>query len=247
MYQPTLKKAISDLITLPQNATILDIGCRNAHWLLYFESLFGDKILKSTGVDQTSRSFDEVDYIGSKIELIESDCSSAIDFPDNSFDFVFTKDSLECITDKENHVKEIYRILKPNGFVICIHCDWDSIVFNGKEKELINKTIHNYANWKQPWMDDIDSWIGRRLYSIFNTTGLFTGQAYIHSVIETSYLEGNNGYNQIKNFGDLVTDNTGLITQEEYDLLVTDMQNAQENGTYLFSKPYYIYKGIKTV
>ena len=69
-------------------------------------------------------------------------CSKKLDFDDNTFDFIFTKDMFECVSDKDSLVNEIYRILKPGGFVICVNCDWDSIAYNGENKELISKAIH---------------------------------------------------------------------------------------------------------
>lgn len=35
------------------------------------------------------------------------------------------------------------------------------------------------------------------------------------------------------------------ITKEEYDTFIDTLKSAQENGQYIFSKPYYIYSGIK--
>ena len=40
-------------------------------------------------------------------------------------------------------------------------------------------------------------------------------------------------------------ENTGVLTKEEYDEFINDLVEANKNGTYLYSKPYYIYKGIK--
>ena len=40
-------------------------------------------------------------------------------------------------------------------------------------------------------------------------------------------------------------ENTGVLTKQEYDEFVNNLVEADKNGTYLYSKPYYIYKGIK--
>ena len=118
------------------------------------------------------------------IELKVMNCAGKLGFPDNSLDFLFSKDMFECISDKMFLVKEIYRVLKPGGTVICVNCDWDSIVYNG-EKKLISKAIHAYAVTKQGWMDDLDSWIGRRMFGIFYCSGLFESSISVHSVVET--------------------------------------------------------------
>ena len=40
-------------------------------------------------------------------------------------------------------------------------------------------------------------------------------------------------------------ENTGVLTKQEYDEFINNLVEADKNGTYLYSKPYYIYKGIK--
>ena len=61
------------------------------------------------------------------------------------------------------------------------------------------------------------------------------------------------GYEFSQNIGWLVgetTDyvdgeNTGVLTKEEYGEFINELVAAYKNGTYLYSKPYYIYRGIK--
>lgn len=62
------------------------------------------------------------------------------------------------------------------------------------KKDLIAKAIHTYAVTKRPWMDDFDSWIGRRMYGFFNRSNLFESYVIIHNIVETEYAEGTFGY-----------------------------------------------------
>lgn len=172
-------------------------------------------------------------------------CSKKLEFADSTFDLVFTKDMFECVSDKDFLVSEIHRILKPGGIVICVNCDWDSIAYNGENKELISKAIHAYAVTKQPWMDDLDSWIGRRMYGFFNKSNLFESSVSVHNVVETEYKEGLFGYDFSKHIAWLFEENTGALNKDEYDNFIGNLKAAQEDGYYIFTKPYYIYKGIK--
>ena len=213
---------------------------------------FPGKITTAIGVDVTDRNFNVIPYC-QPVELRIMNCAGKLDFPDNFFDLVLAKDLLECISDKETFVSEIYRILKPGGTVICCNTDFDSTIYNGKNKDLITKVIHTYAITKQGWMDDIDSWMGRRTYSVFNKSGCFESSVIAHSVIETDYAEGKFGYEFSKNIGWLVGEstgwvdgeNTGALTKAEYSEFIDTLETANKNGEYLYSKPYYIYKGIK--
>lgn len=240
----SLNKAIYEQTNLSDEAVIADLGCRNASFLLGFMQTFPGKIKKAYGVDVTGRDFKSVCY-PEEIELKIMDCSKKLQFDDATFDFVFTKDMFECISDKESLVREIHRILKPGGFVISVNCDWDSIVYNGDDKALILKVIHAYAVTKQPWMDNLDSWIGRRMFGFFNTSELFESSVTVHNVVETEYREGFFGYDFSKHIGWLADEKTGVLTHSEYRRFIKTLEKAYKNGNYIFSKPYYICKGIK--
>ncbi len=240
----TLFKAISEQIDLPHDAVIADLGCKDASFLLAFQETFPDKIKSAIGVDIKDKWFNNVKY-EKPIELKVMDCSKKLEFLDNTFDFVFTKDMFECVTDKDLLVSEIHRILKPGGTVISVNCDWDSIAYNGENKELITKAVHAYAITKQPWMDDLDSWIGRRMYGFFNKSNLFESSVIVHNVVETEYIEGTFGYDLSMDIAWLHKENTGVFSEEEYDKFIDNLKFAYENRCYIFTKPYYIYKGIK--
>jgi ubiquinone/menaquinone biosynthesis C-methylase UbiE len=240
----SLNKTIFEQIDLPDNAVIADLGCRDAGFLLGFQQAFPGKIKKAVGVDITDKGFKNIKY-EKPIKLKVMDCSKKLKFSDNTFDFVFTKDMFECVSDKELLVKEIHRILKPGGIVISVNCDWDSIAYNGEDKELIAKALHAYAVTKQPWMDDLDSWIGRRMYGVFKKSNLFENSVTVHNVVETEYAEGTFGYELSMDIAWLHKENTGALNKEEFDAFIDNLKSAHKDGSYIFSKPYYIYKGIK--
>ncbi len=240
----TLNQTIDNLIELPDNAKILDLGCRDAGYLMSFIEAQPEKVAMAIGVDVTSRGFGAIPYT-SPVELKVMDCSQGLDFPDNKFDLVFTKDMLECIADKGALIKEIHRVLKPKGTVICVHTDFDSIIYNGENKELITKAVHAYAETQQGWMDTSDGWMGRRLYGLFSNSGLFEGDISVYNLVETEYVEGSMGYEFSRLVSFLAKENTGALSKEEYAELIGELVKANRNGTYLFNRPYYIYRGCK--
>lgn len=242
-YQ-SLNKAILEQIDLPDNAVIADLGCRDASFLIGFQETFSDKIKSAIGVDINDKGFKNVKY-KKPIKLKVMDCSKKLKFDDNTFDFVFTKDMFECVSDKDFLVNEIHRILKPGGTVVCVNCDWDSVVYNGENKELISKVLHAYAVTKQPWMNDLDSWIGRRMFGYFNKSKLFESSVSVHNIVETEYIEGAFGYALSQDIAWLYKENTGVLNEKEYNEFINNLQVAQKERNYIFSKPYYIYKGIK--
>ncbi len=59
------------------------------------------------------------------------------------------------------------------------------------------------------------------------------------------YKEGTFGYDLSADIAWLHKENTGALSKEEYDAFIGNLKSAQNEGQYIFSKPYYIYKGIK--
>jgi len=239
-----LYEAIFKQITLPDNAMVIDLGCQNASFLTELQRFFPGKIEHALGVDISDNEFKTIPY-QEPIILKVINCSHKLEFNDNTFDFVFTKDMFECVADKNFLVSEIHRILKPGGTVISVNCDWDSIVYNGEDKDLITNVIHSYATTKQPWMENIDSWVGRRMFGFFNRSTLFKSNISVFNMVETEYKKGTYGYELSIDIGWLYKENTGVISKEIYNDFINNLKLAQKDGYYIFSKPYYIYQGIK--
>lgn len=240
----SLNEAIFELICLPDNAVVADLGCRNAGYLNAIIKEFPNKVTKAIGADVTERNFNAIPY-SLPVELMVMNCAEKLNFPDNTFDLVLTKDLLECISDKKAFVREINRILKPGGIVLCIHTDFDSIIYNGENQDLITKCIHSYAVTQQGWMDDFDPWMGRRIYGVFNNSNFFESSICSYNLIETEYKKGMLGYEFSKDIEWLTEKKIEVITKNEYDEFINNIVTANKNGTYLYSRPYYIYKGVK--
>lgn len=233
-------------ICIPQSAAVLDVGCLNSKFLCYIKKKY-NLTGKLFGIDKQVKNFEDADTqktLG--VKLMQMNTSDKLTFPDNTFDFIFHKDTLECIVDIDSHIKDLHRVLKPGGQIVCVHRDWESIVCNGCNKKLINKTIYEYANFLQAgWMDECDGWIGRRVFGRFHKTGLFENSIDCYNDIETEFLPGTRGYRYIQEMRSFL-EPKGFLSQAEYDELITDIIKTYENGEYLFSEPFYIYKGIKT-
>ena len=67
----------------------------------------------------------------------------------------------------------------------------------------------------------------------------------LYNEVETEYKEGTFGYDLSLDIAWLHKENIGALTKEEYDAFTDNLKSAQQDGSYIFSKPYYIYKGVK--
>jgi len=107
------------------NAKVLDIGCGSGGITLSLVRDYGAS--KVTGIDvetpvcHTAREYIEQEGYCDQVEIIKVK-PGPFPFPDQAFDFVFSKDSIIHIPDKESMATDVFRILKPGGWFVA--SDW---------------------------------------------------------------------------------------------------------------------------
>ena len=107
------------------NATVLDIGCGSGGITVSLVNEYGAK--KVTGIDVETDvcevALERVKklYLQGSIDIVEVKPGN-FPYGDESFDVVFSKDSIVHIEKKEQLAKEIFRVLKPGGYFV--GSDW---------------------------------------------------------------------------------------------------------------------------
>lgn len=102
--------------------SILDIGCGNGHMLQKvkgkFQELYGIDISPSR-LQEAKKKIEELYPSGiSKFKFIEENADEPLPFPDNYFDAIMCVAVIEHVYDIFSLVREMYRVLKPDGYVI---------------------------------------------------------------------------------------------------------------------------------
>jgi len=119
-YPELLTKYLFKRYNLKKDMKILDLGCGRGDFLKGFIKCE----LKGFGIDQSLSA----QSICPGVEIKESNLGEEpLPYSDNSFDIVFSKSVLEHFYYPEKIIKEVYRILKPNGLVITMTPDWESV------------------------------------------------------------------------------------------------------------------------
>jgi SAM-dependent methyltransferase len=110
-YQTTYR-LLPDL----NNLKVLEIGCGRGA----FSRLVAQKFpsIRLTAIDISEVAIDDAKKMALDIDFNVGDAEK-LEFPDASFDFIFSCETLEHLPHPINMTKEVYRVLKPGGkFII---------------------------------------------------------------------------------------------------------------------------------
>lgn len=100
-----------------QDKKILDVGCGLGVWLNQFAKYTSAKNVYGSDIDEELIS--QIPANVAAPQNLKVCPAEELDFPDNTFDIVFTNEVLEHVEDDRKAVEEIVRVLKPGGKFVC--------------------------------------------------------------------------------------------------------------------------------
>ncbi len=226
--------------------TFLDMGCGKGSDLIEIskKASYDSQIV---GIDISEKSIDvakELTVSDNRFQFMVHNMETAFPFENDTFDVILSCNVVECILSKNALISELNRVLKPGGKIISAHYDWDTQIFNAVDKDLFRHIIQTYNDWQQPWMNVCDAWMGRRLYGIFNTVGLFSGAIFPFVQVETVYEDGYRGYSLVNDELVSLVENS-MIRTEDYNRFRNELIDLSARGQYFYSINMYAYVGTK--
>ena len=105
---------ILQLLEINNSAKILDIGCNDGLWSKKIAQKIGSENIY--GLEIVDEAILQAKKNGIKVS--KGDISDRLPFDDNTFEVIHSNQVIEHLFKTEHFVKEIYRVLKPNGYVI---------------------------------------------------------------------------------------------------------------------------------
>jgi SAM-dependent methyltransferase len=233
------------LLDLRGATSVLDIGCGDGYDVHQI-SKRADGTCRFWGIDSSpgaSQTASESTGRDGRFSFSVVDASASLPFADTQFDVVFSKNVLECVSDKAALLKEVHRVLRRGGQILIAHYDWDSQVFAARDKPLTRKLVHAFGDWRQDWMADCDAWMGRRLWGLCHGSDLFEGHMHTYVLTNTEFCAPYYGHARVNDFQEM--SERGLIAREEFEAFYQDILELSDKGEYFYSITMYIYLGRK--
>jgi SAM-dependent methyltransferase len=232
------------LVDLPPAGVAADLGCGSGDDLLALAARHADPAARFVGIDVSESSIARARVRAAddpRVTFIHHPLDRGVPLADGSVDAVFSHNLVECLPDPAAFAREVGRILRPGGAVVVAHWDFDSQVLNGTDRDAVRRLVHAFADWRQPWMDHADGWMGRRLWGVFAPTGLFQGTVQARVMTNTTYAAPFYGHARIQDFGRMVR--KGLASAEDYERVLRDVEALSREGRYFYGITGFAYVG----
>jgi len=232
------------LVPVPKDGLWVDLGCGAGVDMIHLAARQSQPGLRIVGIDGNREAIEEGRRNARddpRLESRQHSLNAKIPLDDATVDVAYSQNLIECLPDVSLFARELARVLRPGGLVIMAHWDWDSQLFNGDNKELNRRLVHVFCDWQQDWMDHADGWMGRRLWSIFNSVGMFDGEIHAHVLTNSHYSPEFFGYARARDMNALI--DRGLASSDEVRAFLAEQQSLNANGRYFYSITGFAYVG----
>jgi ubiquinone/menaquinone biosynthesis C-methylase UbiE len=150
-----------DALGLAPGMAALDVACGLGDDVVRMATRCG----RAVGADASRTLIDQARARHPGREFVAAD-AAALPFPDAAFDAVRIDRSLQHIADPGRVVREMARVARPGGVVLCAEPDWGTYLIGGPHSDLTERMQHDWVRtFRNPW-------IGRELSSLLAAAGV---------------------------------------------------------------------------
>jgi 2-polyprenyl-6-hydroxyphenyl methylase/3-demethylubiquinone-9 3-methyltransferase len=182
-----LKHLDEEFLTF-EGLQVLDVGCGGG-FLTEEIAKYG---LKAVGIDPSAPSLEaarsHAEKIGLRIQYLEG-IGEQLPFPDSTFDIVFCCDVLEHVTDYQEVLKEVHRVLRPGGWLFFETVNrtlfsFFVVVFLLQECEftsIIPRNVHCWGSFIKP--EELQKTLQALGFSVKEILGIMPGWNFLYHII----------------------------------------------------------------
>lgn len=237
-----LRQKYFKLFNVQPGDHVLDSGCgTGANAFALVEHLNGE--CRVTGIDSSEpmlaighRNVAAHRY-GKSVELRYGD-GHQLPFPDESFHAAMIIQVLEYSKDPIRMLNETRRVLKQGGKLFVADTDWDTLVWNGNQKD---KTRRIVLEWSD---HEADGWQGRKIYEYLKKAAFKKIKGGVYPMYETSFGPESYAFLLTQIIADYL-DRSEKMPRAELDDWIADLQSKDRQGYFYFSLNRYAFVARK--
>lgn len=161
---------------------VLDVGCHEGDAIALLLTLQPD-VGRVVGLDRNERKAEHARrrFAGeARVQVVHADIMAA-PFADQEFDRIYCADTLEWVSDSVAGLREIRRILKPEGLALMIHTDFDTQVFASDDLDVTRRIVHEFTDQGRRGT------IGRELAGLCVAAGFSRAEPSVRPFVSTSF------------------------------------------------------------
>jgi SAM-dependent methyltransferase len=216
---------------------ILDVGCGGG-WLSRRVAPLVQPAGQVLAVDTASAAIaiavNHSAEFASSVLRFECADVSALPFAKNEFDAALCVSMLGFCEDPAQALTEIRRVLRPGGRLVVANSDEDTRIYNARDRERGRRIERAMADRTR------EPWIGRRLGHLLVQGGFRLVRETVACDVEHRFAPGCAGYTLAHALrGYLVTH--GGIALDEYESWLTDLREADWEGSYTYAVTTFTY------
>jgi ubiquinone biosynthesis O-methyltransferase len=141
-------KCVLDLFKVQKGMKVLDVGCGTGNFSIKLAKMGCEVIGIDISDEMLKVAKDKAKREGLNIKFYNMDVYN-MKFEDNCFDGVISVTAFEFLKDPNKAIKEMFRVLKPNGYLLIgtinKDSDWGELYLS---KEFQKNTVFKYADFK---------------------------------------------------------------------------------------------------
>lgn len=234
MFGPERYRNLAHALPVAQRGRVVDLGCGAGSTLVALRERLGPDA-ELVGVDVRQPALPEPLAGDAKVDAVVADLNQRLPFADAGFDAAVCHNTLECLSSKEEFLREVERILVPGGHLLLGHADFDTIVFNSSDLHLTRRLVHAYADTQEAWMDASDGTIGRKLVGIARRSPLEVVETFGWVGVHTDFEEGGAAHAAVQGIAGAVRRDHHEALAAVLDEWVADLRELAARGAFFFS------------
>ncbi len=94
------------------------------------------------------------------------DLDDTLPLATGTVDRVVSLNVVEHLADPVAHLVEVHRVLRPGGYAVLAHSDWDTALFTSLDDALTRELVDRFVAVVPTWADRADGYMGRKLLAL---------------------------------------------------------------------------------